>query len=68
MEVKQISIPKDLYIPVTFAIYEGIWEAIEKDDPKAKDLVEWYIEAIGFSAYSLVEKLEEKGIKVKLPF
>ncbi|KXG77347.1 MAG: hypothetical protein L5655_11375 [Thermosediminibacteraceae bacterium] len=64
---KTLPIPKDLYIPITYAIYEAIWNAIDKDDPKAKDMVEWYVETIGFSAYSLVEKLKEKGIEVKLP-
>ncbi len=61
MPAKQISIPKDLYVPVTYAIYKGISEAIKKGDSKAKDLVDWYAETIGFSAKSLYEELKKGG-------
>ncbi|ABB15784.1 hypothetical protein CHY_0842 [Carboxydothermus hydrogenoformans Z-2901] len=65
--MKNLSIPRELYIPVTLAIYEGISRAIDENNPKAKDLVKWYIGEIGVSGKFLVEKLEKKGIKTNLP-
>lgn len=64
---KTLPIPKDLYIPITTALYEAISKAIDMDDPKAKELTEWYIEEIGISGKFLVEKLRQKGIKPNLP-
>lgn len=57
---RTLPIPKDLYIPITYGIYETILDHIRKNDPKAKEMVEWYKEHIGFSAKWLEEELKAK--------
>lgn len=58
-EFRILKIPNDLYYLIEFEIYRGICKKIEEGDPKAEPLVRWYLENIGVSGESLLEKLKE---------
>lgn len=62
-EFQILKIPNDLYYLIEFEIYRGICRRIEERDPKAKELVDWYIKNIGISGKSLLKKLKETNQK-----
>lgn len=64
-EYQILKIPNDLYYSIEFEIYRGICRKIEEGDPKARELVDWYLENIGVSGESLLEKLKEAKRKRK---
>ena len=65
-EFQILKIPNDLYYLIEFEIYRGICRKIEEGDPKARELVDWYLENIGVSGESLLEKLRKSSTERKI--